>query len=232
MSALWADTPPDGRRIVGPAGPTRRKCAGAGPGPGPPAKCRGATRPRWALSAHTLSGMRACSGAARSSLPRLRRGPLRFLRTPRPLLRRGPCPCARPLRRGPPGPGGPRRSPPAPSLGPCAALRASAGARWPRCAWGRPPFAAGALRFASVALASCRPPRCASRGPAGPPPRRPLRGFGAGGLQPRGPARPFGPLVVAFGPRGFCARRACAAALAYPGRAVKSKQAARFAGRT
>lgn len=166
-----------------------------------------------------------CGPASGPLVPRCRacgRGPLRFLRTTRPLLRRGPCPCARPLRRGPPGPrfaapvrrmrppslrsvagAGPRRVPPALSLGPCAPLRGSAGTRWPRCAWGRPPFAAGFLRCAAVALALCRPPRCASRGPAGSPLRRPLRGFGAGGLRPGGPARPFGPLVLASGPPGL-----------------------------
>ena len=149
----------------------------------------------------------------------------------RGLPRRGPCPCARPLRRGAPaaasrGRSGalrprafrpspappPGASPPAPPLG----VRRGAPSPLPS------PLAAAAAR----ALPSLRcglPVRSpllrlgrgpwASRRPAGSPPPRPLRGFGGGWLPPRGPARPSGPLVSASGPRGFvCARgpaRAC-----------------------
>ena len=210
-----------------------------GAGPRPP--IRGATRPRWAHSAHTLSGVRACSGAARPSLPRLRaRLPSAFcaLRVPpcaaslrgsaparpaRPPLRGpGPAPSARPRFARLPGPG-PAPCPPALPLGPCAPLRGSAGARWPRCAWGRLRFAAPSL-FGRACFVSASPLRFAW-------PRRGLPGASASRLRarwppPRGPARPFGPLVLASGPRGFCARAAGRAALSPPAGAVKIKQAA------
>lgn len=149
-----------GRRIVGPAGPTRRRSAGTGPGPRSLSPCgSGAPRPRWAHSAHTLSGVRACSGAAPAVAAASRPPPL-FAHSASPVA---PLRCAGPLRRGPPGPRfaapvrrlapalaslgcrgrAPRRGPPAPPLGPCAPLRGSAGARWPRCAWGRPPLRCG-----------------------------------------------------------------------------------------
>lgn len=150
----------------------------------------------------------------------------------RVLPRRGPCPCARPLRRGAPAaasrgrsaPLGPRAlfapspapppgaSPPAPPLGarrgappPLPSPLAAAAAR------ALPSLRCG-LPVRSPLLRLGRGP-WASRRPAGSPPPRPLRGFGGGWLPPRGPARPSGPLVSASGPRGFvCARgpaRAC-----------------------
>lgn len=217
------------RGVVAPAGATRRLWAANcrpcradtaqkrrnGAGPRPP--IRGATRPRWAHSAHTLSGVRACSGAARPSLPL--RGPLRFLRTPRPLLRRlrlrasAPARPARPPLRGP----GPALAPslrcaPVAGAGPrAAAPRLSRSALVRRCAAPRAlagPAALG-VGFASlrppcsVGLASSLPPRCASRGPAGASPARPLRGFGPGGLRPGGLRGPSGRLFWPPAPGAF-----------------------------
>lgn len=177
---------------------------------------KGPTLPAWALAstrAQTLCGVRPFGRPAGRPL---------FAHSASPPA---PLRCAGPLRRGPPAAAsrprsgsralaslagaGPRAFPPALPLGPCAPLRGSAGSRCPRCAWGRPPPAAGFRRCALVALALLRAPRCASRGPAGSPLARPLRGFGPGGFLPRGPARAFGPLLVASGPRGFAARAAC-----------------------
>jgi len=85
-------------------------------------------------------------------------------------------------RRGrPPGPG-----PPAPPLGPCAPLCGSVGPRWPRCAWARLPLCCGLPPRCSGCPCSAPPCLCASRGPAGSPRARPLRGFGGGRLPPRG----------------------------------------------
>lgn len=218
-----------GGGVVAPAGATRRLWAANcrpyradtaqkrrnGVGPRPP--IRGATRPRWAHSAHTLSGVRACSGAARPSLPL--RGPLRFLRTPRPLLRRlrlrasAPARPARPPLRGP----SPAHSalPPLRSgrwgRAPRRAPRLSRSALVRRCAAPRAlagPAALG-VGFASlrppcsVGLASSLPPRCASRGPAGASPARPLRGFGPGGLRPGGLRGPSGRLFWPPAPGAF-----------------------------
>lgn len=153
--------------------------------------------------------------------------PRRSLRTPRPPLAPGPLPlrgvaparrarrrCAGPVRRSAPslrcapvaGPA-PRALPPGSlarplcaaarlrgrSLAPlrlgsgCARLRASGAALW-----------SPLLRFALAAALRVAPP--------GPPRARPLRGFGGGCLRPRGPARPFGPLVSPPAP-GALARR-------------------------
>lgn len=157
---------------------------------------------------HTLCGSRAC-------------GPLaRFLPTPRPLLRRGPCPCARPLRGGPAaaasrcGSGvpalaslahtAPQPSPPGLSARPCAPLRGSCGSRCVRCAFPSPRCAA-AFRWSAL-LRSGAGLRFASarRVPPGLPASR-LRGRrlpprGRGGLRP-----PFlRPAPGAF----FCCARA------------------------
>lgn len=161
--------------------------------------------------------MRACGGGRSSlrlspplfalSAPLLPPGPLplRRVASGRPARppfgpRSGACALPRSARS--PGPAlGP--SPPAPPLGPCAAsLRCGLRGRslpplrlgCPRCAaaslFGRPCFVSGfPLRFGA-----CR---------RGPPLARPLCGFGAGGLRPGGPARPFGPLVLASGPPGL-----------------------------
>ncbi len=208
--------------VVTPAGATRRLWAANcrpcradtaqkrrnGAGSRPP--IRGATRPRWAHSAHTLSGCarlgpfgalfaRFASALAPGPLPLRASASGRRARPPL----RGPGPALAPSLRSP-GPAlGP--SPPAPPLGPCAPLRGSVGARWPRCAW----VALAALRPPClVGLASSRASPCASRVPRrGPPLARPLRGFGAGGLRPGGPARPFGPLVLASGPPGLLCSR-------------------------
>jgi len=143
------------------------------------------------------------------------------LPSPRPLLRRGPCPCAGPLRGAPPaaasrarsvarlprafpalaGPA-PRRCPPGSRaralVRPCGPPRPLAGPAvlrpCPRCA-------AGSL-FGRPCSGSCS--ARALRGfPAGSPPRRPLRGFGGGLLRPRGPLRPFGPLSPPSAPGAF-----------------------------
>ena len=153
--------------------------------------------------------------------------------SPRPLLRRGPCPCAGPLRGAPPaaasrarsvarlprafpalaGPA-PRRCPPGSRaralVRPCGPPRPLAGPAvlrpCPRCA-------AGSL-FGRPCSGSCS--ARALRGfPAGSPPRRPLRGFGGGLLRPRGPLRPFGPLVWGpLAPGAFWAARPARAGLA------------------
>lgn len=236
QSAPWADTPPIGAKAVGPRrGRHGAGCAGGGPGPrspfgGPPVP-RGARPPR------TRSGVRACSGAAPLALPL--RGPLRFLRTPRPPLRRGlrplrasaPARPARPPLRGP-GPAHGARPPlrsvlrgRAPGAAPrlsrsaaCAPLRGSAGARWPRCAWGRLPLCCGLPPLRSGRPCSAPPPRCASRGPAGSPRPRPLRGFGPGGLRSGGLRGPSGRLLCLrppplCGPLARCSRAPARAAL-------------------
>lgn len=143
----------------------------------------------------------------------------------RVLPRRGPCPCARPLRRG---------APAAASRGRSAALRPRAlfapspapppGASPPAPPLGArrgapPPLPSPLAAAAARALPSLRcglPVRSpllrlgrgpwASRRPAGSPPPRPLRGFGGGWLPPRGPARPSGPLVSPPAPGALSAR--------------------------
>lgn len=171
--------------------------------------------------------MRAWSGRRAGFPPRAGRFAPRpaLLRTPRPHSRRGPCPCAGPLRRGAPaaasrgrsggirprplwglaGPA-PRASPPALPLGLVrryAAPAALAGPVWPGAS---PRFAAGSPRKGGVALASSRGRPCPARGPAGSPPARPLRGFGGGWLLPRGARAAFGPRFFAPRPRGFFPR--------------------------
>ena len=176
--------------------------------------------------------MRALVGAARPSLPRLRaRLPSSFcaLRVPAcagaPAPARGRSGAARPPPLRCPGPAPsalPRfaRSPgpppgPAPRLSRSACVRACAllGARWPRCAWGRPSFGCG---LPLVALALCVRPsalRVAPPGPPGPSPSG-LRGRSA---PAPGPVRPFGPLFPALAPGLFCARPARRAALSIVG---------------
>ena len=206
--ALGADAPRRGLRPPHPEG--------RAPGPG---ATMGPTRAAWGLPSSPPDPL-LCARLV---------GPLGppFLRTPRPHLRRGPCPCAGPLRRGAPAAASrarsgvcalaslavpaPRPFPPAPPLGLPAGLRPC----------GRRSLAPSGSRFAlaslrapcSVALASSRARRAPARGPAGSPLGRPLRGFGGGWLRPRGPARPFGPLVWGRWPPGpFCApapARAC-----------------------
>lgn len=162
-----------------------------------------------------LAGLRAAPRAVASSAA-LRRhlwyarrsglSPRPFLRTPRVLLRRGPCPCAGPLRRGAPAAAsrpqsglaalpsvagaGPRGSPPALSLGLSSAgapAPAPPGSRWPRLVPGSPPLCCGLPPLRSGRPCSALAPRAPARGPAGSPPPRPLRGFGPGGFRPRGP---------------------------------------------
>lgn len=100
----------------------RGPAAGAGPHPGRPGPCS-AAGPDPLLCAR-LSPPAPCRGGAVGS----------FLRTPGPLLRRGPCPCAGSLRRGAPALVAPRFPRPP---GSCARplvrrCRGSAGTRWPR----------------------------------------------------------------------------------------------------
>ncbi len=194
---------------------------GSGPEPGP---TQGATRAAWGLHSSPPDPL-LCARLV---------GPLaRPFCALRVLPRRGPCPCARPLRRGAPaaasrGRSGalrprafrpspappPGASPPAPPLGarrgappPLPSPLAAAAAR------ALPSLRCG-LPVRSPLLRLGRGP-WASRRPAGSPPPRPLRGFGGGWLPPRGPARPFGPLVWGRWPPGRWLRaRACAGLLA------------------
>lgn len=209
-------------------GAAQKSHCGRGRGPGPWPPLRGASRPAWADgTAQTLSGMRARAGAARSSLRPFGALPAALCALRAPRLRRGPCPCAGSLRRGAPGaaararfvarlppcaalrsPGPPLGpSPPALSLGPCAPLRGSAGARWPRCAWVRAALGCGlpALRSGRPCSASPSPLRFAWPRRAPPGPAR-FAASGAAASGPGGPARPFGPLVSPPAP-GALARR-------------------------
>jgi len=221
-------------------GAAQKSHCGRGRGPGPWPPLRGASRPAWADgTAQTLSGMRARAGAARSSLRPSGALPAALCALRAPRLRRGPCPCAGSLRRGAPGaaararsvarlppcaalrsPGPPLGpSPPALSLGPCAPLRGSAGARWPRCAWVRAALGCGlpALRSGRPCSASPSPLRFAwpRRAPPGPPASR-LRGR----LPPApGACAALRAACSASGPRGFgaplarCSRGPARAAL-------------------
>lgn len=148
-----------------------------------------------------------------------------FLRTPRPHLRRGPCPCAGPLRRGAPaaasrgrsggfrprplwglaGPA-PRASPPALPLGLVRRFAAPAALAGPVCPG--LPLASRRAPSRGVALASSRGRPWSARGPAGSPPARPLRGFGGGWLLPRGRARPMGRAFLRPAPGAFFLARA------------------------
>lgn len=217
-------------------GAAQKSHCGRGRGPGPWPPLRGASRPAWADgTAQTLSGMRARAGAARSSLRPFGALPAALCALRAPRLRRGPCPCAGSLRRGAPGaaararfvarlppcaalrsPGPPLGpSPPALSLGPCAPLRGSAGARWPRCAWVRAALGCGlpALRSGRPCSASPSPLRFAwpRRAPPGPPASR-LRG-----RLPPAPGALRGPSGRLFRLRPPGLWRAAGALLACPG---------------
>lgn len=103
-----------------------------------------------------------------------------FLRSPRGLLRRGPCPCAAPLRRGAPAPLRRSGGPPAPPLGGRAGLRPPPPLALGPGACARPPSPRGSLRSP---LAPVRAPVCAP-GPSRVPPAL----FCGAGLRPAGPA--------------------------------------------
>lgn len=194
--------------------------------PAQPCGLRGAWPPRW---------VRGCAP---------RPDPLRFARlvggplVPRCRLRRLPPPFLRTSRPAAPGPFGPVRSsaparrarplcapfgpgPPAPSLGPCAPLRGSAGSRWPRLVPGScfarlraPPLGSPLLRSALPS-----PQRVAPRVPPGPSALRASGGpllaslVGARAPAPGGLRGPSGRLLGPPAPRGFgCApapARAC-----------------------
>lgn len=175
----------------------------------------------------------------------------RFLPASRPLLRRGPCPCARPLRGGAPGPppgpapapsarprfarlAGPALgpSPPAPPLGPCAGscvalrVRSLAPLRLgcPRCA--------AASLFGRPCFVSGFPLRFG--GPAGAPPW-PARfaASGPGASAPGGLRGPSGRLFWPPAPRGFFVLGAPARLRYHLRRGLsRSLPAARFAGRS
>lgn len=164
--------------------------------------------------------------------------PRPFCAIPRRWSRRGPYPCAaslqaRAARRRCAGPAdagpGPAASPPALPLGACAALRASAPSRWPRCPPGSPsPRSARPLvprRFVSgspgvlprvPAGASQAAPPAGASGPAAPSPGA-RRAFGPPwvAVRPRlvgGPGGPLGPACPR--PRGLVAVSPCWAASA------------------
>lgn len=192
------------------------------PAPSAPKGHSGATPSRtfWRLRPPKISSVCAPGrGAARPSLP-LRGSPRPFCAL-RVLPPRGLRPWARPLRRGAPAPLRPLRPrPPAPALGLVRRFAAPAALAGPVWFPARPPLSCGLPLSGSPLFAPCSPcpsawPRGSSRGP----PPFGLRGVpsslrsSARGLLPRGPARPFGPLIWASGPRGFgCApapARAC-----------------------
>ena len=204
-----APAPPRGRvRIAGPRRPRtpRNDAGGCVPGPGAARAPPGPLGSSAALRRHQRYARRS----------RLSAGP--FMRTPRPLLRRGPCPCAgrsgaaRPAPLRGPGPAhgarasragpAPRGSPPAPSLGPCAPLRGSADARWPRLV--RAPASAPAAGSLFGRPCSAPPPPRPSAWPRRVPPA-PSRfaGFGGGCLRPRG-ARGLRPRSGWLRPPGPC----------------------------
>lgn len=180
-----APAPPRGRvRIAGPRRPRtpRNNAGGCVPGPGAARAPPGPLGSSAALRRHQRYARRS----------RLSAGP--FLRTPRPLLRRGPCPCAgrsgaaRPPPLRGPGPAhgalaslagpAPRGSPPAPSLGRlCAAARLRGRSLAPsgsgsgiRSGCGLP------VRSPLLRSASAAPQRVAPPGPPRPVPLRGLRG--------------------------------------------------------
>ena len=202
--ALGADAPMRGLRPPHPEG--------RAPGPG---ATMGPTRAAWGLPSSPPDPL-WCARLPPSGA---------FLRSPRPPLRRGPCPCAGPLRRGAPAAASRGRSgvfalaslagpapgpcPPAPPLG---LVRAFALRRLSLASSGLAVPSAPVRAPCSVALPALRA-GCRQRvAPPGPPSARPS-GFGGGWLRPRGPARPFGPLVWGRWPPGpFCApapARAC-----------------------
>ena len=188
---------------------TRIEAHGSGPGPPPP--LRGAPRPGRGARClpPSLFGVRPCRPSAS------------FLPAPRPPLRWGPCPRARPLRGGPPAAlARPLRpGPPAPSLGRlCAAprLRGRSLAPLPL-----PPALPGPGGPAGLRGRFCGRGPSGVRGfPAGPPralAASRLRGvpsaFGLGaGLPPGGLRGPPGRLFWPLAPGLSCARgpaRAC-----------------------
>lgn len=138
-------------------------------------------------------------------------GPLPLRRSPPGRAARALC---RPLRPGPP----------ARSLGRLCAPSGLRGLSLAPLRLARPPPAAGSL-FGRPCSAPCSLLRFAGS-PPGPPGALPLRGFGGfprrpcgllgGALLPRGPARAFGPLLVASGPRGFSLARGGLPPLAVP----------------
>ena len=207
-----APAPPRGRvRIAGPRRPRtpRNNAGGCVPGPGAARAPPGPLGSSAALRRHQRYARRS----------RLSAGP--FMRTPRPLLRRGPCPCAgrsgaaRPAPLRGPGPAhgalaslagpAPRGSPPAPSLGRlCAAARLRGRSLAPSGSRLRHPLRLRAP--CSVALAPLRLRRAPARGPAGSPPPRPAsRASGAAASGPGGPAA-FGRGLGGCAPRGLAAR--------------------------
>lgn len=203
--------------------PPRRPPMGALLGHPFPAGClslrSGAPRPDYC--------MRAWSGRRAGFPPRAGRFAPRpaLLRTPRPHLRRGPCPCAGPLRRGAPaaasrarsggirprprwglaGPA-PRASPPAPPLGPCCGLGLGAspsrGARWPRLTGASPRFAAGSLTGGRPCFVSGSP--LVSAWPRRVPPGAPAdAASGAAGSCPGGLSAAYRPRFYRPGPPGL-----------------------------
>lgn len=214
----WRLPPPRGAAAPRPGGPrwpsSPLSPAGFG-GHGPRAGCGAAPR------AQTLCGLRAWSGG-RSSLAAAFGGSPRPFCALRVLPPRGPCPWARPLRRGAPARCAPPSARPPRSLARplCAAARlrglslAPAGSRVVlRSAAGSP---------VGVALAPLRAPRAPARGPAGPPGPSALRAsggpllaslVGARAPAPGGLRGPSGRLLGPPAPRGFgCApapARAC-----------------------
>lgn len=214
-----APAPPRGRvRIAGPRRPRtpRNDAGGCVPGPGAARAPPGPLGSSAALRRHQRYARRS----------RLSAGP--FLRTPRPLLRRGPCPCAgrsgaaRPAPLRGPGPAhgalaslagpAPRGSPPALTLGRlCAAARLRGRSLAPsgsgsgiRSGCGLP------VRSPLLRSASAAPQRVAPPGPPRPVPLRGLRGR----LPPApGGPRPSAAVWVAAPPGALLRARACAGLL-------------------
>ena len=159
-------------------GPRRPK----GPPPGPP--LRSPLAPYAQAVAGRCCALRVPSCAGAPAPARVRSGAAR----PPPL--RGPGPAFAPSLRSPGPPLGPR--PPAPPLGPCAPLSRLRGRSLAPGPLPPHPRRCGlAVRFA---LALLRVGCGASVAPPGPPPGRPLRGFGGGWLRPGG----VGGLAAAF----------------------------------
>ena len=198
----------------------------SGPAGRVPGPTRGPTRPARLLRCATspqavCSLVRACGPGPLCALhgpccaPFRCAGPFRRARPP-PLRGPGPALCAR--RFAPPGPP-PGPGPPALALGPCARLRRSVGARWPRFAPGSASLRCGLpnrsplLRF-GLPSGSTRVPRrvlpgpSAFRAPSGP------GGFGGGWLRPGGlrgalPRLFWPPAPGPFGSRAVRLRPAC-----------------------
>lgn len=187
---LTARGPPvPGGRIA----PTPSAVCGPAPGPLVP-RCRFA-----APSAFCALRVPPCAASLRGSAP---------ARPARPPLR-GPGPALAPsLRCAPVAGAGPRAA--APRLSRSALVRRCAA---PRALAGPAALGVGFASLrppCSVGLASSLPPRCASRGPAGASPARPLRGFGPGGLRPGGLRGPSGRLFWPPAPGAFVLARPAA----------------------